>query len=373
MMLEEHYDYLSTRNRHRFFERAVAATVRPGDVVADLGCGTGVLGLMCLRAGAARTYEIESGPIIEVARESFRRLGFLDRAVFLRGTSNRLALPEKVDALICDHIGYFGIDYGILGMIEDARNRFLKPGGAIIPSKLRLLLAPVTSRRAIAPVVKWRDRKISQDYHWISELAGHQKHAAKLDSTNLLSDPQVVTTLDLHADAAPTLVLEARFEAERAGPLHGLAGWFEAELAPGVVMTNAPDGRSAIARPQAFFPIDPPVDLEAGERMTASLVIRPSEHSFNWDIRLPGRKLQIRRSTFDGELLDPDWHRRADPAYTPQASPQALARRTVLGYCDGTRTRQQIIDVVLKTHPDLMPSQEELTAFVVQVIENDTR
>ena len=169
-MLDEHYDYHSTRNRNALFERAIAATVRPGDRVADLGCGTGVLGLMCLKAGAGFSYEIETGPILEAARETFMRAGFAERAAFIREKTNRVTLPEPVDLLICDHVGYFGIDYGIIAMLQDARRRFLAPGGRIMPRRLVLRLAPVSSRKTFRRVTRWRAPKIAPEFRWLNDL-----------------------------------------------------------------------------------------------------------------------------------------------------------------------------------------------------------
>ena len=56
--LEEHYDYLSDARRLEKFEQAVSRAVMPGDRVADIGCGFGVLGMMCLKAGAARAWGV---------------------------------------------------------------------------------------------------------------------------------------------------------------------------------------------------------------------------------------------------------------------------------------------------------------------------
>ena len=372
-MLDEHYDYHSTRNRHALFERAIAATVRPGDRVADLGCGTGILGLMCLKAGAGFSYEIETGPILEAARETFLRTGFAERAAFIREKTNRVTLPEPVDLLICDHVGYFGIDYGIIAMLQDARRRFLAPGGRIMPLRLVLRLAPVSSRKAFRRVTRWRAPKIAPEFRWLNDLATHQKQTANLAAEDLLQDALPVAEIDFREDIPESLVMTAEFKAAQSGPLHGLAGWFEAELAPGIWMTNAPGHPKAITRPQAFFPIDPPIDVSRGEVIRTSLVIRHAEETIVWEVQLPARKIRVRRSTLEGELLDAAWRKRAEPGFTPRLSAEARAWQKVLACCDGTRTTQEVIAHVQETYPDLMPSAEEIAAFVTRVIERDTQ
>ena len=72
-MLEEHLGYVNDRIRLEQFREAIAHVIRPGDCVADIGCGSGVLGLMCLQAGAAQVCAIESTAMIEVARVSISR------------------------------------------------------------------------------------------------------------------------------------------------------------------------------------------------------------------------------------------------------------------------------------------------------------
>src|SRR5687767_9902064 len=104
-MLEEHLGYVTDQSRLTQFKAAVTQLVKPGDVVADLGCGTGILGLLCLEAGAGKVYEIDFGNVLEIARGALSQAEVEGRVTFIRGNSRRLDLPEKVDIVICDHVG----------------------------------------------------------------------------------------------------------------------------------------------------------------------------------------------------------------------------------------------------------------------------
>src|SRR5688500_3980766 len=124
-MLQEHLGYLTDGLRLERFREAIAKVVRPGDRIVDVGCGSGILGLLCLQAGAAHVYCIDESPMLEVARETFRRKGLADRATLISGRSFRVQLPERVQVAVCDHVGWFGFDYGVASLLEDARQRFL--------------------------------------------------------------------------------------------------------------------------------------------------------------------------------------------------------------------------------------------------------
>jgi len=100
--------YLTDEVRLSAYQRPINATVRPADVVLDLGSGTGILGLFACRAGAAHVYSIEVGSIIGLAREIYRVNGFLDRVTYMRGVSTELELSRKVDVVVADEIGNLG-------------------------------------------------------------------------------------------------------------------------------------------------------------------------------------------------------------------------------------------------------------------------
>jgi predicted RNA methylase len=99
--------------------------------------------MLACRAGAARVYAIESDGIAGLARQIVRANGLDDRIVGVRGHSMHVRLPEPADVVVCDQIGQFGFEAGVIQYFADARRRLLKPGARLIPSRVDLWLAPV--------------------------------------------------------------------------------------------------------------------------------------------------------------------------------------------------------------------------------------
>ena len=98
-----HQSLLQDRERMGAYRRAVHEVVRPGDVVLDLGAGSGALSLFACQAGARRVYAIESGDAIELAREMSRRHGLQDRIVLVNERSYRARIDEPVDVIVTEY------------------------------------------------------------------------------------------------------------------------------------------------------------------------------------------------------------------------------------------------------------------------------
>ena len=64
----------------------------------------------------------------------------------IQGTMESIDLPEKVDIIISEWMGYFLLRESMLDTVLHARDRFLKPGGALYPSQARLYLAPACTQ-----------------------------------------------------------------------------------------------------------------------------------------------------------------------------------------------------------------------------------
>ncbi len=143
--IAHHEEMLSDRVRVDAYHRAIHRNVRPGDVVVDLGAGTGLLSFMASRAGAAKVYAIEHSDLIEVAREIGRLNGFTN-VEFVRANSREFVAREPIDVILHEQMGDELFNENLLDNVIDARNRLLAPHGRILPSRFRLFVEPLSLR-----------------------------------------------------------------------------------------------------------------------------------------------------------------------------------------------------------------------------------
>jgi len=121
-----HHSMLADEVRTSSFLRAITEVVKPGDVVVDIGSGTGVLSLFAAMAGASRVYSIEREPVIEIAGEIATRNGLSETISFIAGSSLEVEIPERADVLVTETIGNVGFDEGIVTWVADARRRLMR-------------------------------------------------------------------------------------------------------------------------------------------------------------------------------------------------------------------------------------------------------
>jgi len=282
-VLDYHLSMLLDTARIESYRRAINASVKPGDVVVDIGCGTGVLTFMACEAGAKRVYAIEGGPVIQAARELAADNGFADRIEFLGGWSVDLGLPELADVLITETIGNAGLDEGIVAWTADARQRLLRPSAVLLPQRLRLWVAATESFDGHALVADWTAPELPYDY-----TAAHRRAARTLWFTdirphNLLGQPELAADVDLTTALDESTTSAGELTIDRDGTLHGLACWFDSLLCPGVTVDNLPP-REGSSWSQGFLPLAEPLDVMAGDRFSWELSVSADGQDWEWQV-----------------------------------------------------------------------------------------
>ena len=261
---DDYYEMLADDVRMAAYEAAIQSTIQPGDRVVDLGAGLGILGFMALRAGAKHLVAIERGDAIELARSVAEHNGLLDRVTFIRAFSNDAQLAEPADVLISETLGSLAIDENTLPFTIDGRRRLLRPGGRMIPERLRVSLAPMEDHALFARRVSFWRAVRGIDFKPAVDVMASKLQVVEVKAHHLLGRPRELVDIDLHTVENPEVAKHLRLVVSRPGTLHGFAGWFHAFLTDSVVIHTSPDQPPTHWK-QAFLPVPQPVKLGYGD------------------------------------------------------------------------------------------------------------
>lgn len=261
-LVGHHRQLLDDGVRTRAFLDAIARVVEPGDLVADLGTGTGVLAIAARRAGARQVWAIDHDPIVRVAAAVARDNG-VDGITFVEQHSKQIALPEQVDVIVSECFGPMAIGGSMIPAVIDLRRRFLKPAGRIVPRTATLFVAPVEDREAHRHVSAFARARYGLTWSAAHRLATHNIYNAAFAPRALISRGVAIHTIDLERDDwTGRIEGTATWSSSRDAMVHGIAGWFEADLG-GVSLSTAPGKPLTIWR-QILMPLPQAVRVRRG-------------------------------------------------------------------------------------------------------------
>lgn len=266
---------VSDRPRTNAFAAAIREAVQPGDIVLDVGTGTGILAMLAAKAGARKVYAIDATDISEVAADLIKANGLSDQIQILHGWAGELQLDQKVDVIISEWLGNAVFVEGMALAVLDARDHNLTPTGRMLPSKVRVLIAPVDEPilyNAEGPGF-WRERIHDLDFSSLqeAELSQGRTVQIQIEPAAVLAPGQALLEIDLLTVSAEDLWSKSQLEfvPVRDGVLNGFCLWFEAELSPSVILDTGPySPETHWAQTYMFFS---PRLVRAGERVEVSV------------------------------------------------------------------------------------------------------
>ena len=332
------YGEMLHRGRTEPFAQALRALVTADSVVLDLGAGPGIMTLLACQAGARKVYAVEPDGVIQVARETVAANGFADCVEFIQAFSTAVTLPEKVDVIVWDLRGVLPFYCGSLTSIFDARDRFLKPGGVLIPARdtvwVSVVNAPAAHRRLVGP---WED-SFGLEYAAARRRAVNNWRRWQAAPASLLVTPKVWVTVDYGSQKNPNAKGSVEWTVDDACEAHGLCVWFDCETAPGCVLSNAPGVDKDSVYQQAFFPWPEARQLERGDEIAveirADLVGQDYIWSWHSEIRGPDGvgplKATFHQSQFLSAPVSVDWLRKSGASFVPSPNQEASIDKMIL-------------------------------------------
>ncbi|MEN3356428.1 MAG: arginine Nomega-methyltransferase [Mycobacteriales bacterium] len=262
-----HFAMINDHRRNAAYEAAIAATVRPGDLVLDIGTGSGLLALLAAQAGAGLVISCEAEPVIaDVARQIVAANGYQDRVRVVDGLSTNLRvgvdLPAPADVLVTEIFDCGLLGENVLPTVEHARRELLADGARILPGRARLWGQLVSSDNI-------------RSHNYVSTACGfdvstfNQFRSLEYFDTYLenyphqaLTSPFPLLDVDFNVDCPPAREVIKAVPAAN-GDCDAIAIWFELDLAPGVSLSTGPEQRGNHWR-QAIQTFDVPFRCETG-------------------------------------------------------------------------------------------------------------
>eukprot|EP00128_Syssomonas_multiformis_P010009 Colp12_sorted_trinity150504_noHs@84 len=231
--IDIHEDMVRDFARTDAYRRALLQHDLKDKVVLDVGCGSGILSLFALKAGAKTVYAVDASPIATAAELV---LAPHPNAHVIRGRIEHVTLPEKVDVIVSEWMGYGLLYENMLESVLYARDHWLKPSGILLPQHARMLLAPLTHSEFMEDRIAFWEQAgglYGVDLRPLVPFAASQLLSSvqveSLGPEHVLAKEQCVCAFDLATMSLDSLKkLEADFEFDiiiRA-PMHGFALWF---------------------------------------------------------------------------------------------------------------------------------------------------
>ncbi len=260
------------------FKKGISDAVNKGDMVLDLGTGTGVLSFFALDAGAERVYSVDSAKIIDVGRRSAKKKG-ITQIEFLRNDIRDLSIP-KVDCIVSELLGMEIVDEGMMEKIRMAK-RFLKKDGKIIPHKVEIVISPVeTSEVGLG---FWKDMH-GIDYSIVQKVPDKLRNFDSGPGTKRLAEDKIVYSIDMN-DPPKHIDVETEFIISKPGVFTGCLMYFNAWLSDNVVLSTSPEEPQTHWK-QIFIPFQERVDMSTGDKIHLKLKSCIGNTKWKWKYKI---------------------------------------------------------------------------------------
>ena len=280
--------------RNEAYRKALLHAVKPGDVALDVGAGTGILSMFAAAAGARKVYAVERTPTANVARMIVETNGMSDRIEVLQSDLEEIELTEKVDVLVSEWMGGFGVDENMLAPVIIARDRFLAEGGRIVPACVTAYMAPVWVEAFDEELAYWRTKPHGIDLGDLSTMRTQEilESHSDLKPEHLLAEGQALWAHDAYTctleEADRSFVAHLTFTIAKAGKFSGLAAWFSADMGGGIVLATGVDAPPTHWG-RTLFPLEKTIEVEAGTLVSVEFRCEPISMSgceYYWSVKV---------------------------------------------------------------------------------------
>ncbi|PUU83801.1 S-adenosyl-L-methionine-dependent methyltransferase [Tuber borchii] len=184
-----------------------------GKVVLDVGCGTGVLSMFCAKAGAKKVIAVDNSTIINKATANVFENSLDGVITCIRGKIEEVTLPVKqVDIIVSEWMGYVLLYEAMLDSVLFARDKYLAPGGLMVPSECKILIAAMHDSEYMNENVNFWNHVYGFSMTAMKEKIREDVVITGLNPSSLASEPVAFCHLSLHTIKTSDLTFTKPFQ-----------------------------------------------------------------------------------------------------------------------------------------------------------------
>jgi protein arginine N-methyltransferase 1 len=186
-----------------------------------------------------------------------------------------------VDLIVSETLGNYALEENIIATLADARRRFLKPDGSIIPGRIEQYAAPVIAPRIDHELRAWQRVGHGVDLGPAQVMTFNNIYVRLLQPSELLDDGRSAVAwdaVDLTRETRAKRKGQSQWRLSKSSTIYGFAVWWTAELVPGITLSTAPSAPRTHWE-QLYFPLSKPIEAKAREQIVLELRSNSSEEA----------------------------------------------------------------------------------------------
>jgi predicted RNA methylase len=235
--IETHELMLKDKVRTETYLRAIQTNADhfKDKIVLDVGCGTGVLSMFAVKYGHARkVYAVEASNISHMASQLVERNNMQGKIQVIHGLMENVVLPEKVDVIISEWMGFYLLHESMLDSVLVARDKWLKDGGIMFPSRANIYACPCSMDYLFQEKVHYWENVYGLDFSIISSIEAEKllskPYISAIKADQLLSDRVLIKEIDIKTvrkEELHHIFTQTTFLTTREAIMQGICIWFD--------------------------------------------------------------------------------------------------------------------------------------------------